>query len=262
MTMSEITPPASSSSPPPSGFQVSRRTLVGVGLMVMVVMAAVWEASRYGITDRPPTSVTSTSIRATPAAATTAATTVPQQGTVRFSDSFARANSATDLGSDDLGHQWQVDGGAWGIDDEMAYISRVSETPAQFSLATAHVDDTDGVWSATVVGSGVCGLVVRYVDPQNFLVVKRVPLYDLWNIEEVTDGESVRLGYLADPGDGPVQVIIGYRGSSITVSVGGAVHQPLTTALDPSTGAFGLFGEGVTARECRWQDATLARAGS
>ena len=64
------------------------------------------------------------------------------------------------------------------------------------------------------------------------------------------------------PLDDAVQVVIGYRGSTVTVSVAGAVHPAVTTALDPSSTSFGLFGEGATAAQCRWQEATLTRAGS
>ncbi len=244
------------------GWQISTRTAVGVGLMALVIMAGVWEAARYGVTDGAASVPTSTAVATGSSVSPTVDTTIPQPGVVRFFDSFTRPDSLETLGSDEPGRGWDAVRGTWGIQDGAAYISKSFTRAPLMSLAVAEGEVSDGVFSAVVGGDGVCGLMVRYVDPKNFVVVKRVPLYRVWNIEEFKNGKSERLGFLVDQTADALQVVVGYRGSSITVSVAGVVHPVVETSLTTSTTAIGLLGEGPTGEQCRWRDATLASTGT
>ncbi len=243
-----------------SEWRISTRTLIGLGLMGLVLMAGVWEAARYGVSDGSARTEPSTAAPTSPAAPTTAGDMLPPASPIRFSDSFARPANPKSLGSDESGQGWEAVRGTWGIDNDAAYISTLFTPEPRMSLAVANVDVADGVFSAIVSGNGVCGLVVRYRDPKNFVMVKRVPLYKVWNIEEFKDGHGERLGFLVDQAADGLQVIVGYRGSSITVSVAGVVHPAVTTSIETSSTAVGLLGEGPTAAQCRWRDAAVASA--
>lgn len=83
-------------------------------------------------------------------------------------DTFTRANSATSLGTADVGGAWTVDGGTWGISSNQAY------QPGNTGFTRAWVPGlADGVVEAdiTVGASKNVGLMVRRVDASNFIRV-------------------------------------------------------------------------------------------
>ena len=69
--------------------------------------------------------------------------------------------------------------------------------PGITAMAIVDLGSSDGSIAATLSGRGVCGVIVRYSDPFNYITLKRVSLYGVWNLEKVVGGETTRLTYLA-----------------------------------------------------------------
>ncbi len=168
-----------------------------------------------------------------------------------IADDFERTDSDDGLGMTPEGRRWDVVLGDWGIDRDAAYIADANGVGALRNMAVVDLGSSDGSIAVTVSGRGVCGVIVRYLDPFNFITLKRVSLYGVWNLEKVVGGETTRLTFLADPPTPTVDVRVDFRGSQLDVFVAGTSVTVNDTAGQTS-GLVGLIGEQIDSRDCRW----------
>ena len=166
-------------------------------------------------------------------------------------DDFERDDASGGLGVAANGKRWDGVLGDWGVDRGAAYIADANGVGALRNMVIVDLGSSDGSIAATLSGRGVCGVIVRYSDPFNYITLKRVSLYGVWNLEKVVGGETTRLTYLADPSTPTVDVRVDFRGSQFDVFVAGTSTTVNDTAGQTST-LVGLLGEQIESRDCRW----------
>lgn len=173
---------------------------------------------------------------------------LPAAATV--ADDFERPSSRDGLGDATPGGRWQEVLGGWDIDRGDAYL-RSPNSGGLLNTALVDLGSADGSVEAVVAGAAVCGVIVRYADPNNFVVLKRVPLFGVWNLEQVRKGVSSRLTFAADSNTPTVTVRLDFRDDDYTVYIGAA---SVTARGGGRTGgtSIGLYAEGTDARNCRW----------
>lgn len=86
--------------------------------------------------------------------------------TVIWADNFARANSASALGTPTTGGPYTVVAGTWGINGEAAYIS--ATTNPSVVTVPASADFQAQFTRATAISNVNAGLVFRYSDASNY----------------------------------------------------------------------------------------------
>ncbi len=168
-----------------------------------------------------------------------------------INDEFDRADSVDGLGMTPENRRWDAVLGDWGIDRGAAYIAGANGVGALRNMVVVDLGSSDGSIAASVSGRGVCGVIVRYLDPFNFITLKRVSLYGVWNLERVVGGETTRLTYLADPPTPTVDVRVDFRGSQLDVFVAG-VSVTVNDTAGQTSSLVGLIGEQIDSRDCRW----------
>jgi hypothetical protein len=136
-----------------------------------------------------------------------------------LSDTFTRANSTTTLGS-----PWIVDagGGTWGITGNAAYIVTAGSVR---SVATLDATAADHYFSATVSGGspgGVFssqGIVVRYVDSDNYVFAAVVPSFGTWALIKRVAGVDTLIGNTGVSVTSNVSASLTAVGSAFTLRV-------------------------------------------
>lgn len=161
-------------------------------------------------------------------------------------DSFARADATASLASADVGGAWVVNAGTWGIIGNQAYTSAA----AAGSIATIDSGIADILASLTIAvlpGANSCGLVVRYVDANNYWTAQ-VFNGNLYLVRLAAGVQTNVLGpYAAATGD-----IIQVRADAnqLTLYQNGVVKgQVITDATNQTATKHGLFvGNNTAAR--------------
>lgn len=95
-----------------------------------------------------------------------------QAGAGAVVDSFDRADSTSTLGTADSGQTWTAYSGTWGISSNQAYL--VSTTAQAFAGVNAGISDVDmscNVTLSATLARADCGLVVRAIDNNNYILV-------------------------------------------------------------------------------------------
>lgn len=202
-------------------------------------------------------SVLIVSMLATTLVASCSSTDAPRPAfSPEFTDSFDRASSATDLGSSG-DRSWTAAAGVWGVEAGAAVLRRSSGTGE--NIATIDVTEPNHSVTVRIAGFAQCGVVVRYQDPLNFLLLLRVNPYAVWNVVEVVDGNEHLLFKVPDSGNHDVDVSLTATDHAVAASVGfQTVRIVHDTALRGTR--VGLLARGESAAECSWNDLTAQLA--
>jgi hypothetical protein len=171
-----------------------------------------------------------------------------------WSDSFDRPSSPSELGVSE-GRAWTADKGVWGVEAGAAIVRGSTEGD---NIATIDVAVASHTARVRVAGFAQCGVVARYQDPQNFLLLVRVNAFAVWNLIEVVDGKQTMLMKVPDSDRHDLDVSLTATDHVIAASVGfDTVRIVYETALQGTR--IGLFshGEGST---CSWTDLIVERA--
>ena len=87
-------------------------------------------------------------------------------------DSFNRPDSATTLGSADSGQAWTPAVGTWGISSDQAYLaSATAQAVAVIDAGRANLKLTCTATPSPTASRGDLGVVIRYIDSNNYLLV-------------------------------------------------------------------------------------------
>ena len=173
-------------------------------------------------------------------------------GTVSITDSFNRTDSAT-LGTADTGETWTSSAGSsgvFGISSNKAYVS----SPQANSVAVLDTGITNYSVGATFTGTtGEWGLVLRYVDSNNYLLVSFASQY--WHRIRTriasTNTAVVEKGFTTIS-DGTL-VRVDVVGNAVTVYMNGIETLTYDLAGALSTGTkVGIFSSSSTSN--RWDD--------
>ncbi len=171
-----------------------------------------------------------------------------------FIDTFQRPASNS-LG-DGPGVTWKGDRGAWAIEIGVVHVA---EPDPFFNAVVADTGSSDVSIAALVGGAGLCGLTVRYRDPDNYLALLRVSGFGVWNIVEVVDGNERVVGTVADVPAPNVTVTLEV-GPSIVTAVAGLYRTSIV--VDPAEGGtkVGFMARGGAMETCTWDDAVVQEA--
>ena len=172
-----------------------------------------------------------------------------------FSDSFDRSSSATELGSNG-DRSWTADAGVWGVEAGAAILRNPSTGD---NIATIDVAERNHTVNVRIAGLTQCGVVARYQDPLNFLMLTRVNSFAVWNLVEVVDGKEHLLIKIPDSGDHDVDVSLTATDHVVAASVGFKTVR-IVHETAPQGTRVGLLSRGEGAAECSWDDFTAQRA--
>ncbi len=174
-------------------------------------------------------------------------------------DDFDRDDAAV-LGIADSGPSWDAVRGTWAIDHGAAVVSESNGLGALRNLAILDLGSGDGSVAATITGKAICGVVVRYSDPFNFVILKRVSLVGLWSLEQNVAGATQQLTILDDPATDVVDIRLDFAGEELTAYVGGA-SATVRTGFNREQTLIGMVAERAESTTCRW-DSYRAWAGA
>jgi hypothetical protein len=168
-----------------------------------------------------------------------------------FNDSFDRPADGAALGG-----EWSSGRGGWGTQLGVAYLPSPDPT---LNIALVDVGASDVSIAATVGGSGLCGVVARYEDEQNFVALVRVQEFGVWNLIEVADGVERRLEAVPDLPISTVGVALDVGDDMVAGAVG---FNRVTAVVSPSPAgsAVGLIAMGGEMGACTWDDVVVRRA--
>jgi hypothetical protein len=166
-------------------------------------------------------------------------------------DSFRRPDSATALGPPDTGSAWYAVSGTWGVRQHQAYVARPAKAQ---SMAYVDMGGKDGFVQVTVAAvKPGSGLLFRYQNLRNYLLLVAVPKYGTWNLEQVVDGRAQTLGNtgVASTRDGTV-IAVQLAGPTAEVSINNTRRKSFTVSdVRGATGA-GLVAAGDGSGAVRW----------
>jgi hypothetical protein len=167
-----------------------------------------------------------------------------------FTDDFDRFD-APRLGFAPGGARWVEVAGRWSLVSKAA--AATSGTPSDSIVIALAGSVRYGAIQARVTGMARCGLVVRYVSPDTYLALERVPQYGLWNLLSVVDGKETLLGTVGDVKDPTVLVRLEAGQRVVTA----AVRDQSVSVIVPtrlSAAPVGLMGRGSGRLGCSWDD--------
>lgn len=169
---------------------------------------------------------------------------------ITFSDNFDRADDDVDLNGD--GDDWRSERGGWGTQLGAAFVSFPDGSP---NVAVTDVADPSARVQAVVGGQSQCGVVARYVNPENYVGLVRVPGFAVWNVVEVVEGSESVIGEVADVQDHDVPVALTVGDNVIEAEVSGrSATLAFATSLDgTSVGMIAMDERGG----CTWDDVTV-----
>jgi len=106
---------------------------------------------------------------------------------------------------------------------------------------------------AKVSGRADCGILARYVDPQNYIALVRAFKYGVWNLVSVEHGTETVLAKLPDVKSAGVTVKLETGHRVVTAYV---ADQSTTVILPTTTTAapVGFVAHGGAATACAWDD--------
>jgi hypothetical protein len=191
-------------------------------------------------------------VAATPIAYAIAHAARPASGSFSsaFADDFDRFD-APRLGFSSGGAKWVEVEGRWSVVSKVAAVTRDSSGEG-IALALAG-SVRYGAIQARVTGNARCGLVIRYVGPDTYLALERVPEYGLWNLLSIVGGKETVLAIVVDVKDPTVLVRLEAGQRVVTAAVRDhSVSVVLPTQL--SAAPVGLMGRGSGRLGCAWDD--------
>lgn len=168
---------------------------------------------------------------------------------LKFTDDFDRRANETGLGSPRRGLAWTSVQGLWALDAGRATIAFPD---ADLSIAVIGNLANPSV-QAQVSGMQRCGVITRYVDPQNYLELVRVPAFAVWNLVEVRNGEEIVLGKLPDVKATTVAVKL-TAGRRIVIAEVAGRSVSVVAPSDVRVGAVGFSGHTKEAGGCVFGD--------
>ena len=171
-------------------------------------------------------------------------------------DSFDRPASDDGLGSNASG-TWTTVAGVWGLEAGVA-ILRTPVTEGD-NLTTYQLADRNMSVNLRIAGRSQCGVVVRYVDPLNYVGLVRVNAFAVWNLIQVVNGEETVLSKVPDDDAQNVNVTLTATDGVLSASVG-LNTVTLIQSPTPDGTRVGLVARGEGAEQCGWDDVTAQRA--
>ncbi len=171
-------------------------------------------------------------------------------------DGFDRPVSDDGLGSNDSG-SWTSVAGVWGVEAGVAILRTPVDTGD--NLTTFPLADRNQSINLRIAGRSQCGVVVRYVDPLNYVGLIRVNAFAVWNLIEVVNGEENVLAKVPDQDTQNVNIALTATDEVVSASVG---LSPVTIVhpLAPKGTKVGFIARGEGAEQCSWDDVTAQRA--
>ena len=175
--------------------------------------------------------------------------------TVEFGDQFDRPADAKRLGVTPSGREWRSVKGTFGVDGGVAIVSSPSDGS---NIAVVGSLEYPTI-TARVSGRAACGVVGRFVDESNYVVVRRAPILGFWLLVAVRGGKETVLGQLPDDKSPAATVRLDTASKAVSMIVNGKS----VTAIDPSerrSTAVGLFTGENGASNCAWDDVKVFAA--
>jgi hypothetical protein len=167
-------------------------------------------------------------------------------------DDFDRPSSDSTLGENDAGQAWQSVAGEWGIDASKAVLNVPS---ADESIVLLDSQST-GQIQALIGGSGACGVVARFVAPDQYVALFQVPGFAAWNLAVRNGSDREVIANLPYNGsrDNYVSLTVGER--IVTARIG---LEEVTIVGDvpdapPAESGYGLFAFGNDGDKCTWDN--------
>jgi len=167
-----------------------------------------------------------------------------------LTDSLESASSTTGRGSNGNG-SWTADTGSWGVDAGVAYLRGADDAD---NIATHDVEAQTQTFEARIGGFGQCGVVVRYQDPLNFVMLYRVNPFFVWNLVEVVDGNETLVTTVLDADQHDVDVSLTASDHVIAASVGFTTVTVVRDTAPHGTRVGLVSRRGERASECSWYD--------
>lgn len=168
--------------------------------------------------------------------------------TDQFIDDFERPSSSS-LGRGP-GVSWNDEVGTWAIEIGVVYLP---DPDPSFNVVTTDAGSPEMSISANVGGGGLCGVTVRYQDPNNYVALLRASGFGVWNIVEVVNGKERSLGTVSDVASTNVTVRLDI-GPNLVTAVVGLFRTQLSVDV-PLTGTkMGLIARGGAMETCTWDD--------
>jgi hypothetical protein len=174
--------------------------------------------------------------------------------TQEFADSFDRP-AADSLGSGP-GVTWDAERGTWAIQIGVVHLSKPDPF---FNVVTSDAGSSDMSISANVGGNGLCGVTVRYRDPDNYLALLRANGFGVWNIIQVVNGKETSIGTVSDVAATNVDVRLEVGPDLVTASVG-LFRTEVAVSAAAGGSKLGLIARGGAMETCTWDDAVGRQA--
>lgn len=165
------------------------------------------------------------------------------------------AASGTGGTASGAGKSWTAIDGSW---VEEAGIVFLADAPDGDGIVTTDVGEEDHTVQVRIGGLGQCGVVVRYQDPTNFVMMFRVNPYAVWNVVEVVDGAETVLMTVDDVGSHDVDVSLTASDLVIRASVGFSTVS-LVYDVAPQGSRIGLIARNEDS--CTWSDVRAEQVG-
>lgn len=133
-----------------------------------------------------------------------------------FTDDFNRPADTEDL----VGKQtqdWKSERGGWGVQSGLVYLPAPDP---DLNVAVVEANSDSVSVQADVSGFGVCGVVARYSDPENYVGLVRAHGFGVFNIVEVVRGKERIVGTVPDVDDTDVNIGLVVGDDTISARVG------------------------------------------
>jgi len=170
-----------------------------------------------------------------------------------LTDSLERASSTTGRGTNDNG-SWTAHTGSWGVEAGVAFLRGADDAD---NIATTDVEAQTQTFKARIGGFGQCGVVVRYQDPKNFVMLFRVNPFLVWNLVEVVDGNESLVTTVLDVNQHDVDVSLTASDHVIAASVGFTTVTVVRDTAPRGTRIGIVSRQGERTSECSWYDLSV-----